>query len=323
MEIKKIERLIKNYSNVNVSIIGDVMLDRFIFGRVSRISPEAPVPVVEIEKEEIRAGGAGNVSLNVKALGGKCILYGIIGNDDDGKLLRNLVNEDKGLVSDLRRPTTLKTRVIAHQQQVVRVDREVTTKISGEIESSLFKKLKENKTDGIIVSDYNKGIITKTLMEKIVNFSKEKDIPIFVDPKVENIELYRDTYLITPNQTEAEEITRIRLKNEGDIEKAAIKIKEELNCKYVVITRGEKGMSVLEDETRFYHLPAKAKEVYDVTGAGDTVISILALSLLSGADIYEASNLANYGAGIVVGKLGTATVTQKELFLSIKNSIRR
>ncbi len=313
MEIKRAKEIIERFRNLKVLVIGDVMLDKYIMGKVSRISPEAPVPVLEIQREELKGGGASNVFLNLKALGSEAYLISVIGNDFEGEELRRILAESGVfLIQDPSRPTTVKIRVIAHHQQVVRMDREGSSKISREIVKKMIKLFDIEEFNGILISDYNKGVITEYLMQGIKKLKKDS-VKIFVDPKVENISLYRDLTLISPNHEEAERITGIRMKNDEDYIEGAKKIKEILNCKYVVITRGEEGMTFLDEKNEGGHLPTKAREVYDVTGAGDTVISILTLSILSGTNIREACELANYGASIAVSRLGTTAVSYSEL----------
>ncbi len=318
MEIKRAKEIIEGFKNLRVLVIGDVMLDKYIMGKVSRISPEAPVPVLEIQREELKGGGASNVFLNLKALGSNAYLISVIGNDFEGEELKKILGE-RGvfLIQDSSRPTTVKTRVIAHHQQVVRMDRENSSKISQEIAEKILKLADLKEFDGILISDYNKGVITQDLIQGI-KISKRDDTEIFVDPKVENIFLYRDVTLISPNHGEAERITGIKMRKDEDYIEGAKKIKEMLNCKYVVITRGEEGMTFLDEKNEGGHLPTKAREVYDVTGAGDTVISILTLSILSGTNISEACELANYGASIAVSRLGTTAVSYSELLKIIE-----
>lgn len=318
MNIKRAREIIDKFRNFKVLVIGDVMLDRYIIGKVSRISPEAPVPVLEIQREELKGGGASNVFLNLKALGSEPFLFSVIGNDLEGKELKKILGE-KGvfLIEDPSRPTTVKTRVIAHHQQVVRMDRENPAKISDVIVEKMLKIINLEDFDGILISDYNKGVISEALMLKILEL-KKMEAKIFVDPKVENISLFKNVTLISPNHGEAERITGIKMKRNEDFIEGARKIKGMLNCKYVVITRGEEGMTFLDEENKGGHLPTKAREVYDVTGAGDTVISILTLSLLSHASLSEACELANYGASIAVSRLGTIAVSYNELLKVIE-----
>jgi len=318
MEIKRAKDIVERFKDLKILVIGDAMLDRYIIGKVSRISPEAPVPVVEIQREEAKGGGASNVFLNLKALGAHPTILSVIGKDQEGEELKRILGSDGVfLFQDSSRPTTVKTRVIAHHQQVVRMDREISTKISDETVDKLLNLVDIKSFDGILISDYNKGVITDTLMEGI-KAGKKGTAKIFVDPKVENILLYKNVNLISPNHGEAERITGVKMRKDQDFLEGARKIKEMLNCQYVVITRGEEGMTYLDENNKGGHLPTKARDVYDVTGAGDTVISILSLSILAGADIREACELSNYGASVAVSRLGTTAVTYSELLKAVE-----
>ncbi len=318
MKIKRAKEIVGKFKGLKVLVIGDVMLDRYIIGKVSRISPEAPVPVLEIQKEEVKGGGASNVFLNLKALEAEPTILSVIGKDSEGEELKGILGR-KGvfLFQDPSRPTTVKTRVIAHHQQVVRMDREVSTKVSSDVVEKMLRLVDIKSFDSILISDYNKGVVTENLIESI-KIKKKKSAKIFVDPKVENIFLYKDVNLISPNHGEAERITGVKMMGDSDFIEGAKKIKKMLNCQYVVITRGEEGMTYLDENNIGGHLPAKAREVYDVTGAGDTVISILTLSILAGAGIEEACELSNYGASVVVSKLGTTAVSCSELLRAIE-----
>jgi D-beta-D-heptose 7-phosphate kinase/D-beta-D-heptose 1-phosphate adenosyltransferase len=318
MEIKRAKDIVERFKDLKILVIGDAMLDRYIIGKVSRISPEAPVPVVEIQREEAKGGGASNVFLNLKALGAHPTILSVIGKDQEGEELKRILGSDGVfLFQDSSRPTTVKTRVIAHHQQVVRMDREISTKISDETVDKLLNLVDIKSFDGILISDYNKGVITDTLMEGI-KVGKKGTAKIFVDPKVENILLYKNVNLISPNHGEAERITGVKMRKDQDFLEGAMKIREMLNCQYVVITRGEEGMTYLDENNKGGHLPTKARDVYDVTGAGDTVISILSLSILAGADIREACELSNYGASVAVSRLGTTAVTYSELLKAVE-----
>jgi len=318
MEIKRAKDIVERFKDLKILVIGDAMLDRYIIGKVSRISPEAPVPVVEIQREEAKGGGASNVFLNLKALGAHPTILSVIGKDQEGEELKRILGSDGVfLLQDSSRPTTVKTRVIAHHQQVVRMDREISTKISDETVDKLLNLVDIKSFDGILISDYNKGVITDTLIEGI-KVGKKGTAKIFVDPKVENILLYKNVNLISPNHGEAERITGVKMRKDQDFLEGAMKIKEMLNCQYVVITRGEEGMTYLDENNKGGHLPTKARDVYDVTGAGDTVISILSLSILAGADIREACELSNYGASVAVSRLGTTAVTYSELLKAVE-----
>ena len=310
-------RIVQNFKNKKVLVLGDVMLDKYIWGHVARISPEAPVPVVEVKKDTSCLGGAGNASQNLKSLGAFPLLVGVVGDDPEGQQIKRNVSDSRGIFVDESRPTTVKTRIIAHHQQVVRVDMEKKSAISSHMEEQIFNFIREEGYDGILISDYNKGTLTKPLMNKVLSFAQERGISVFADPKFENFFLFSPVTLITPNHFEAERIVQHECTTDSQIEKAGQKILSQIRALYLILKRGEQGMSVFEKEKKALHIPTVAKEVYDVTGAGDTVISTAALALLSGASIQEAAVLANAAAGIVVGKIGTATVTSEELLASL------
>lgn len=300
-----------------VVIYGDVMLDEFVWGDVTRISPEAPVPVVEIKRESVRLGGAANVLANVTGLGGAGALIGIRGRDRAGEILEaelNKIKEANQLVIDDARPTTVKTRIIAHNQLVVRADRESRLTASAEVEDEIIRRLETELQDAhaFVVSDYDKGAVTSRVLKRVLSFARERNIPTLIDPKMRNFEFYKPATLVTPNHHEALRFTNTSDAEDTGIVRAAQMIKEQLDCEAVLVTRGERGMMLLENnEPRF--VETQAREVYDVTGAGDTVIATLAIAIAAGASLQEAAALANRAAGIVVGKIGTATVSREEL----------
>jgi rfaE bifunctional protein kinase chain/domain len=313
MNLRKLNKTIGLFQDRRVLVLGDLMLDRYIWGRVSRISPEAPVPVVEVSQSTSALGGAGNVAHNLLSLGAFPIVVGIVGDDEEGRWIRGSLAENRGIFIDRKRPTTVKTRIVAHHQQVVRVDQEKRRAVSPEIEAAMLDFIKGARFEGIIISDYNKGLISRSLMDKVLPIARRRRIPVFVDPKVENIRLYAPVTLIAPNHLEAERIIHQPCQTDGQVEAAGRRILTLLGCRYLIIKRSEQGMSALEKGRGPIHLPTIAREVYDVTGAGDTVMAAAGLALLAGASIREAAILANAAAGIVVGKIGTATVTPAEL----------
>jgi len=314
------EKYIRKFSEKKILVIGDLMLDRFIYGTVDRISPEAPVPVVNVVKEIDLSGGAGNVANNISSLGAKVYILSVIGNDLVGSKLKSLleergINTEKILI-DEERPTTIKTRIIAQHQQVVRVDKESRIKISSRLIEQIIESLNNfiPEMDAVLISDYGKGVIVPETLSTAIKIAIRNNIPITVDPKIEHFMLYRNVTCITPNLQEA--ISGMRLHKavtEEEICDLGKKILHTLDCKSVIITRGEKGMSLFEKNRKPVHIPTRAKEVYDVTGAGDTVIAVLTLCLTTGANLKTSAEIANYAAGIVVGKLGTATVSVNEL----------
>ena len=318
IDYEQMVKIVQEFKRKRILILGDLMLDKYIWGDVTRISPEAPVPVVEVSKDTSCLGGAGNVSHNLEKLGAFPILVGVIGDDNEGLWIKKNVSFDGGIFVDKGRPTTVKTRIIAHHQQVVRVDWEKKAPLSSQMEKSIFSYIQQEKYDGILFSDYNKGTLAPSLVKNVLSFVQKKKIPVFVDPKIENFFLFSPVTLITPNHFEAEKIVRHACRTDSQVAKAGDEILSRISATYIILKRGEQGMSVLERGKRPLHIPTIAKEVYDVTGAGDTVIACAALALLAGASIQEAAVLSNTAAGVVVGKIGTATVTPSELLSSLR-----
>ena len=316
---------IDRFHSANVFVIGDIMLDEYIWGDVSRISPEAPVPVVEIKEETKRLGGAANVVHNIISLGGKSILCGVIGEDNTGRelteMLKGLGLTTDGILIDPGRHTSIKTRVVARNQQVVRFDRETRGTIDPEFTERLLKFLKERMGDieAVIVADYGKGVISQQLMKGLRDLLADSGIILAVDPKTNHFEYYKGIDVVTPNHHEAGAYCRFEIADEETLDKAGRKILDDLNCNSVLITQGKDGMTLFEKGEDPYHIPTIAREVFDVSGAGDTVISTFCLGLASGMDHKSAAEISNYSAGIVVGKLGTSVVTPEEL----KNVINR
>ena len=326
---KKLESVLKRFPRVRLLVVGDIMMDRFIWGKVSRISPEAPVPVIIAETEDFNLGGAANVAHNIRSLGGTASLCGIVGDDENGrKIYRRIVErgiQTQGIFFEQGRQTTVKTRIIAHHphyQQLVRVDRETTDhpKVSTFRSLSKFLTEKMEDFDGIVISDYGKGLLTGRLIQTIVKKAKKSKKLIMVDPKLKNFFSYKGATVITPNTNEASEASRIPVTDQFSVEKMGRNLLKRLKCNALVITQGEKGMTIFEPHQKPYRVPTVAKEVYDVTGAGDTVIGTMGLALGKGPAVSykDAASLANYAAGIVVGKVGTATVSKEELLNVIK-----
>jgi rfaE bifunctional protein kinase chain/domain len=320
---EKTKEIINKFSKINILVIGDFMLDEYIFGSVERISPEAPVPIIEENSRKHIPGGAGNVLCNLKSIGVNIYCSGIIGKDNEGQILKQKMfdfnlKEKEFLLIETDRPTTRKTRIIALHQQVCRLDREDKTPIDKILLEKILSKVQSiiDNINGIIISDYAKGVVIPELIQKIVDLANNKNIPIFVDPQVTHFSYYKNVFIVTPNHHEAGRFLNRKLNNndDNDIEQAGKEILEKLNCEYVLITRGEKGMSLIRKDHAI-HIPTMAKEVFDVTGAGDTVISILAASYCSGAEIEYATLLSNQAAGIVVGRLGASTVKPEELLI--------
>jgi D-glycero-beta-D-manno-heptose-7-phosphate kinase len=322
---QRTNEILQRMTECRVVVLGDLMLDEFVWGEVTRISPEAPVPVVDIRRESIHLGGAANVLANLVSLGAKGSVFGVSGNDNAGERLRAALREasqqqsDEFVVIDKTRPSTIKTRIIAHSQLVVRADRELRTPINGETEEKIIGKLTDElkQADAFVVSDYDKGVVTPRILKEILPVAYER-VPVLIDPKLRNFDFYRPATLVTPNHHEALRMTNLEESSDDGLHAAAKTIRAKLGCDAVLITRGDRGMMLLEGEHAPVYVETAAREVYDVTGAGDTVIATLGAALGAGASMLEAATLANHAAGIVVGKIGTATVTADELLSSFK-----
>lgn len=324
MDRKGLLKLIKSFKDASILVVGDVMLDHFIWGKVTRISPEAPVPVVDIENESLMLGGAANVLNNITSLGGRAHLCGVIGHDEMGRKLihelRLLGVDTGGVIVDEARPTTIKTRVVAHGQQVVRFDRENRGQIDRATENLIIDYVKkmDGTLGGIIVSDYAKGVVTKRLVGELVKVAGERGIPVAVDPKVGHFDYYKGVTVVTPNNLEASQASGVDIVDEASLATAGQALMDRTRSGALLITRGEHGMSLFAGDAAPVNIPTVAKEVFDVTGAGDTVIAVFTLALASGAGMYEAAVIANHAAGIVVGEVGTATVSTDELARAVK-----
>ena len=310
----------------NIVVLGDVMLDEFLWGDVTRISPEAPVPVVDIKRESTHLGGAANVLANLLALGAQACVIGVIGDDFAGERIRSSVNDksalqtDGQLIADNQRPTTIKTRIIAQQQMVVRADREHRTPVDAQTEDRIIAVVKTAlaSAQALVISDYDKGVVTPRVLAKVLPAAYGR-MPVLIDPKTRNFDSYRPATLVTPNHHEALRLANLEEDSEVTLQQAARMIRARLRCDAVLITRGDRGMMLFEGERDPVHVETAAREVYDVTGAGDTVIATLAAALAAGASMTEAVVLANQAAGIVVGKLGTATASADEVLSSISS----
>jgi rfaE bifunctional protein kinase chain/domain len=295
------------------------MIDRYYWGSVHRVSPEAPVPVVEVEEESTRLGGAANVANNIASLGGMPVMVGLVGSDYNGQLLTDMVKEagfdQRGIVIDGSRPTTIKTRVIAQGQHVVRIDNESKLPCPEYLVARLVDAVRYNihEIDGIILEDYNKGVITTELIQELISIARKYGKIVTVDPKFDNFFEYKQVSVFKPNRREAEEVLGGRLMTDDDVLAAGKKLLEDLQAENVLLTRGERGMSLFERDGSVMHLPTAARVVQDVSGAGDTVISTLTIALTAGATIKEACILANHAGGIVVGSVGIVPVSPAEL----------
>jgi D-beta-D-heptose 7-phosphate kinase/D-beta-D-heptose 1-phosphate adenosyltransferase len=325
---QRANEIVAAMSGRTVVVFGDVMLDEFVWGDVTRISPEAPVPVVDIKRESVHLGGAANVLANLRSLGANASVVGVVGADRAGERVRTELREagaiepDENLIVDVGRPTTVKTRIIAHSQLVVRADRERRTQLDGPVEERVVSALRKllRAADALVVSDYDKGAVTPNVLAEILPAAEVAGVPVLVDPKIRNFNLYRPATLVTPNHHEALRLTNSEDDTDKGVARAARAIRERLMCRSVLITRGERGMMLLEGEGEPVFVSTAAREVYDVTGAGDTVIATLAASLAAGATLVEAAMLANHAAGIVVGKVGTATASAEELISSFADA---
>jgi rfaE bifunctional protein kinase chain/domain len=339
----RLGRLVKLLRGRRIAVVGDWMLDRYVWGTANRLSPEAAVPVVSFVEQSESLGGAGNVAANLTALGAKVAPFGVTGEDEPGQALRGCLRAlgvpDKGLLADPSRPTTVKTRIIARHQQVVRVDRETRASLAREIEEKLIRRIVAGLrgVDALVISDYDKGTVTDILADRVLSACQRLKVPAFVKPKWSRLPTYRGATAIICNRAEASFLVTRALEDDAAVEEAGRALLAHFGCAAVVITRGEQGLSVFEVENpRVLHLAAISRErpfgaagktaekrgasgrqVFDVTGAGDTVLATLALAVAAGASMVEGALLGNAAAGIVVGKLGTATVKPAELLAAL------
>lgn len=321
---ERAEKISSNFAGKRIVVLGDLMLDEFIWGRVRRISPEAPVPVVEVERHTLALGGAGNVVSNLVALGAIAAPLGVVGDDVSADRMRAAfkeigVNTDS-LVIDSTRPTTLKTRILAHNQQVVRADRESRAPVDDQVQAHIVERFYSEieSADAVVVSDYNKGLLAPYVLARSLRAAREQGLTVCLDPKLRNFAYYEPVTVITPNNQEAATAAGIAIEDEESLIEAGRKILDSIDCRGVLVTRGEEGMTLFTNGGEVTHIPTTAREVYDVTGAGDTVIATLALALASGASLEEGAMLANHAAGVVVGKLGTAVLAREELLATFE-----
>ncbi len=311
-----------------VLVIGDMILNEYIWGDVARISPEAPVPVVEITSETRRLGGAANVLNNINSLGGSALICGVVGNDECGAYLTKKISElgisTEGIVVDKTRPTSIKTRIIARNQQVVRFDREAKKPVDPPVMRKFLKVIDFNldNIDAIIISDYGKGVVSSGFIKAVQEVTSGSDVIISVDPKTENFKYYKEVDIITPNHHEAGTFCGFAVTDEDSLISAGEHILDKLKCGSVLITQGKDGMTLFESGKDPCHIPTVARKVFDVSGAGDTVIGTLSLGLASGMNKESAALISNFASGIVVGEVGTSTVTAKQLKEAIKNRKR-
>ncbi len=338
---ERLLRLVKTLPHRRLAVVGDWMLDRYVWGTATRLSPEAAVPVIDFTEQSECLGGAGNVAANLAALGARVEPFGVTGADEPARALRACLRAmrmpQKGFLTDRSRPTTLKTRIIARHQQVVRVDRESRAPLGSRAGSRLAQKIVNalGRVNALVMSDYDKGVITDEVTDRVLHACQEREIPAFVKPKWSRLPIYRGATAVVCNRAEAGFLVTRHLDSDDAVEEAGRALLAHFGSPTVIITRGERGLSVFErDARRGFHIPATSRErpiglaearqapegrqVFDVTGAGDTVLATLALAFAAGASIREAALLGNAAAGVVVGKLGTATLTLAELSAAVR-----
>lgn len=322
---KQLIQCIHNFDKAKVIVIGDIIADHYIWGKVERISPEAPVPIVDVQREGYMLGGAGNVANNILSLSGKVTICGVVGNDAMGQwITHNLKAEGidtGGIAVEDSRPTSKKTRVVAHSQHVVRFDHESRGDISQESQDKILDYINSH-IDGtgiIVISDYAKGVVTSHLVKGVLEIAKQNNLSVIVDPKLKHFNYYTGATVITPNTNEASAASGIKIVDDATLYQAGETLLKHSEADAILITRGENGMSLFEKNGSVTHVPSVARKVFDVTGAGDTVVSTLALSIAAGASLSDASRIANYAAGIVVGIVGTATVKREELLRTVSS----
>ncbi|HWD87556.1 MAG TPA: D-glycero-beta-D-manno-heptose-7-phosphate kinase [Mucilaginibacter sp.] len=320
----KVRDIQRSKKQPSILVIGDLMIDHYIWGDATRLSPEAPVPIVNVKNESTTLGGAANVAQNLVALGANVTLSGVIGNDAFGARLTEIMVAENlatdAIVSDSRRPTTVKTRVVAGSHQLVRVDREITDPILSELEDELINRLDHciNEADIVLFSDYGKGLFSNDLTQRLIKLAKTKNKKVIIDPKGLDYSKYKGSFLIKPNRKELAEAAKTeRIRNIDDLQKAARIILKETGAEYLVVTLSEEGMVIL-DELSYKLLPVKATAVFDVTGAGDTVLATMAYFIASGLSLEEACELANHAAAIVIRRVGSATTTIDEILADIE-----
>jgi rfaE bifunctional protein kinase chain/domain len=325
----EVSKYMDKFPEARILVVGDIIMDEYIWGDVSRISPEAPVPVVDVQDQTKMLGGAANVLNNIISLGGKAILCGVIGNDPTGReileRLKTTGSTTRGIVMEPKRPTSIKTRIIAHNQQVVRFDRESRKGVEDESRDKLLRIVEDHRgeIDAVLVADYGKGVVSEALMKRLRGLLTDMSVPLAVDPKTGNFECYRGVDVITPNHYEAGAFSRIEIMDEDTLIRAGRQMLEELDCGTVLVTQGKDGMTLFEKDGEISHIPTVAKKVFDVTGAGDTVISTFCLGLASGMDMKSAAVISNFAAGIVVGEVGTTTVKVDELKKVVLDLLKR
>ncbi|MDZ4746764.1 MAG: D-glycero-beta-D-manno-heptose-7-phosphate kinase [bacterium] len=319
---RRTRALLDALGGAEIAVVGDVMLDRYFWGQVTRVSPEAPVPVVDVDNETYHLGGAANVAANLRTLGATALLCGVVGDDASGRVLRQVATDaglDASCISVSQdRPTTVKTRVIGNNQQIVRLDREVRTDISEADADAVLAKLEAHpELRGIVIADYNKGLLSAELITRIMHFAKTKNIRTFIDPKLHNFFSYKGAFLVKPNRKEAQDVLGYTFTNDADVLRAGHDLLKRLECENVLITLGAAGMMLFERDGSVSSVPTKAQAVADVSGAGDTTIATLAAMIAGGSSVREAAALANVAAGVVVEEPGIVPITREALLNAI------
>jgi rfaE bifunctional protein kinase chain/domain len=328
ISLKRAQQILDNAKGRRIAVIGDLMLDRYLWGHVSRISPEAPVPVVEIESETIGLGGAGNVVSNLQTLGAWPIPFGAVGQDSAGEvlsgILKNICSDVRGVLKISTRPTSEKTRIIASDQHVVRADRESVIDLKDNEADTLISALEDvlPEVDAVILQDYNKGVVTPRVIEGAVAAAKRQDVPIAVDPKFNNFFAFKGVTLFKPNTKEIEAVLGVRLDSDAQIEQVGRTLFERLACRHILVTRGDQGMTLFHDPNKIEHIRTLAMKVHDVSGAGDTVISTLVVGMTGGGSLDESAVLANYAAGIACGEVGVVSIERDRLISTIERGQR-
>jgi D-beta-D-heptose 7-phosphate kinase/D-beta-D-heptose 1-phosphate adenosyltransferase len=324
IEPGRLEELLKAFKRRKLLVVGDLILDEYVWGEVDRISPEAPVPVVLVKSKTYRLGGATNVANNVRSLEGTTIVAGLVGRDLAAKKLLRRLREahilTDGVFKVPERPTTVKSRIIARNQQIIRIDEEESNHVDPRGIDSLLGYVAGaiGDVDGMILSDYGKGLFSREMVKELIGLARRHDLIVTVDPKEDHFDLYEGASLVTPNQTEAEGAVGMSLTDRDSLISGGQALREKIGCRALLITRGSEGMSLFQDDGVVYHGPTRARQVYDVTGAGDTVIAAATLALAAGAGYREAVTIANHAAGVVVGKLGTSQATPQEIRKSME-----
>jgi D-beta-D-heptose 7-phosphate kinase/D-beta-D-heptose 1-phosphate adenosyltransferase len=324
---KALLKEISRGSTAQIGVFGDYMLDEYVIGDVTRISPESPVPVVEHRSRYATLGGAGNVVMNIRSLGGAPLPFGLVGNDVSGQTVKRLLREESSvsanyILVDSTRPTTVKTRIIAHHQQLLRIDSESKAAMPADVRTRMIESVRSEvpQLGALVVSDYDKGVVNRPVFDELLRTCVDAAVPIILDPKAFDLTSVGPITVITPNEREAERFSGCRVDSDSSAETGGRALLERTGARNILITRGEHGMSLISADGRIMHMPTQSKEVYDVTGAGDTVVAVLALALAAGGTVLDAACLANLAAGIVVGKMGTASVTLEELKSALAGS---